>query len=83
MKKIAFEEFRRIIAEELDVDDELVVPDAVFMEDLMADSIQLVEMMLHMEERGIVIPGEAAWKVRTVEDAYRIYEEQAEGKSSA
>ncbi|HHS97740.1 MAG TPA: acyl carrier protein [Chloroflexi bacterium] len=76
MPKITFEEFRRIIAEELDVDENLVVPEASFVEDLMADSIQLVEMMLRLEEMGIEIPMEKAWQVRTVGDAYRLYTER-------
>ena len=80
MPKITFEEFRRIIAEELDVDENLVVPEASFIEDLMADSIQLVEMMLHLEELGVSIPMERAWQVRTVGDAYRFYAEQAEAR---
>lgn len=83
MPKITFEEFRRIVAEELDVEEVQVVPEASFTEDLLADSIQLVEMMLRMEEMGIVIPGEAAWKVRTVGDAYRFYSEHVEGRSGA
>ncbi|HEY74717.1 MAG TPA: acyl carrier protein [Thermoflexia bacterium] len=76
MPKITFEEFRRIIAEELDVDENLVVPEASFVEDLMADSIQLVEMMLRLEELGVSIPMEKAWQVRTVGDAYRLYTEK-------
>ncbi len=76
MPKITFDEFRRIIAEELDVDEEQVVPEASFVEDLMADSIQLVEMMLRLEELGISIPMEKAWQVRTVGDAYRLYSER-------
>jgi acyl carrier protein len=43
------------------------------MEDLLADSIQLVDLMLRMEEMGIRIPLEAAWEVETVGDAYRLY----------
>ena len=82
MRKITFEEFRRIVAEELDVDEAQVVADASFTEDLLADSIQLVEMMLRLEEMGIVIPGDAAWKVRTVGDAYRFYSE-VRGKPGA
>jgi len=75
MPRITFEEFRRIIAEELDVDENRVVPEASFVEDLMADSIQLVEMMLRLEELGVAIPMEKAWQVRTVGDAYRLYTE--------
>ncbi len=83
IRKITFEEFRRIIAEELDVDEAQVVPEASFVEDLLADSIQMVEMMLRLEEMGIPIPVESAWKVRTVEDAYRFYLDQVQKGASA
>ena len=74
---IPFEEFRRMIAQELKVDKDRVVRDASFVEDLFADSIQLVELMLRMEDAGIQIPLEAAWEVETVGDAYRLYKEHA------
>jgi acyl carrier protein len=54
-ERISFEEFRRIIARELQIDESQVVGDASFVEDLMADSIKLVEMMLRMEEIGMHI----------------------------
>ena len=73
---IPFEEFRHIIADELQVEKGKVVREASFVDDLLADSIQLVELMLHMEEMGISIPVEAAWEVETVGDAYRVYREQ-------
>lgn len=81
-RKITFEEFRRIVAEELDVDESQISPEASFVEDLMADSIKLVEMMLRMEEMGVPIPVEAAWRVRTVGDAYRLYAEALEARRS-
>jgi acyl carrier protein len=52
---VSFEDFRDIIADTLQVEKEKVAPDASFVEDLCADSIQLVEMMLHMEEIGICL----------------------------
>ena len=70
---IPFEEFKRIIADELQVEKNRVVREASFIEDLRADSIQLVELMLRLEEMGINIPVEAAWDVETVDDAYRLY----------
>jgi acyl carrier protein len=70
---MTFEEFRRIIARELQVQEEQVVHGASFIEDLLADSIQLVNLMLRMEELGIAMPLEAAWEVETVGDAYRLY----------
>jgi acyl carrier protein len=70
---ISFEVFRDIIARALQVEREKVVPEASFVDDLLADSIQLVEMMLSMEGVGISIPIEAAWEIETVGDAYQLY----------
>jgi acyl carrier protein len=75
---MTFQEFRRIIARELQVDETKVVREASFMEDLSADSIQLVSLMLRMEDLGIGIPLEAAWEIETVGDAYRLYREQSD-----
>jgi len=47
---ITLDEFRRLVAQELGVDVARVTPDASFVEDLSADSIKLVEMMLRLEE---------------------------------
>jgi acyl carrier protein len=80
-ERITFEEFRRIIAQELQIEESQVVDDASFVEDLMADSIKLVEMMLRMEEMGIDIPLESAWEVQTVGDAYRVYSEHASSQA--
>ncbi|MGD2178449.1 MAG: acyl carrier protein [Anaerolineae bacterium] len=76
---ISFEAFRDIIARELQVERDKVVSKASFIEDLLADSIQLVEMMLCMEEAGIVIPIEFAWEIETVGEAYQLYREHAVG----
>ena len=70
---IAFEEFRHLVAQELHVEESLVVPEASFVDDLFADSIRLVELMLVLGEKGIEIPFEEAWSVKTVGDAYRLY----------
>lgn len=76
---VSFEEFRQLIARELQVDEEKVVPEASFVEDLLADSIRLVELMLRLEDQGVQIPLEAAWEIRTVGDAYRLYRETITG----
>jgi acyl carrier protein len=68
---LTFEEFRRLVAEELQVDEERVVPEASFFSDLCVDSIRMVDMMLHLEELGLSIPLEDAWEIETVEDAYQ------------
>ena len=80
---LTFEEFRDIIARELMVAKEKVIPDASFIEDLLVDSIRMVEMMLKLEDMGMSIPLEAAWSIETVGDAYQQYKEYAqEGTAS-
>ena len=74
---LSFETFRHLIAEKLQVDEAMVKQEASFVEDLRADSIQLVELMLHLEEEGVGIPLEEAWEVQTVGDAYRLCREHA------
>jgi acyl carrier protein len=76
---VTFEEFKYMLVDILQVDEEKVIPDASFVSDLMVDSIKLVELMLGLEENGINIPIEAAWDVQTVGDAYRVYKESMTG----
>ncbi len=60
----------KIIAEKLSVDLKEVVPDASFVDDLGADSLDLVELIMSMEEEfDIEIPDEVAEKLVTVKDA--------------
>ena len=75
---LAFDEFRRLIATELQLDEAQVQPRSCFVEELGVDSVRMVELMLRLEELGIRIPPEAAWEIQTVEDAYRCYLEWAE-----
>ncbi len=72
-RPITFEEFRLLVARELQIDESKVVADASFTEDLSADSIRLMEMMLKLADAGITIPMTEAWNVRTVGDAYTVY----------
>ena len=59
-----------IIAEQLSVDKAKVVPSASFVDDLGADSLDLVELIMAMEEKfDIEIPDEDAEKIVTVKDA--------------
>ena len=60
----------KIIAEKLSVDMNEVVPEASFVDDLGADSLDLVELIMSMEEEfDIEIPDEEAEKLVTVKDA--------------
>ena len=61
---------KKIIAEKLSVDLEEVVPDASFVDDLGADSLDLVELIMSMEEEfDIDISDDDAEKLVTVKDA--------------
>ena len=61
---------KKIIAEKLSVDMEDIVPEASFVDDLGADSLDLVELIMTMEEEfDIDISDEDAEKITTVKDA--------------
>ena len=65
-----FERLRGIIADTLKVDKERVTPEASFADDLKADSLDLVELIMAFEdEYGVEIPDEDAQKIRTVQQA--------------
>jgi acyl carrier protein len=66
----SYEDLRKLVAELLNVDEEQVTLEASFTEDLGADSLDLVELTLALEERfGVEIPDEVAEKLKTVGDA--------------
>ena len=59
-----------IIAEQLQIDEDQVTPDASFMDDLGADSLDTVELIMALEEEfDLEIPDSEAEKIRTVQDA--------------
>ncbi len=64
------EKIREIICEQLDVPQEDVVPEASFVDDLGADSLDQVELIMAMEEEfDVSIPDEDAENIGTVQDA--------------
>ena len=70
-----FDRVKRIIVEQLGAEEAEVVPEASFVDDLGADSLDLVELIMSLEEefsnpsRKIEIPDEEAEKIITVRDA--------------
>lgn len=61
---------KKLIAEKLEVDQEDVIPKASLIDDLGADSLALVEMIMTMEEEfDIEVPDEDAEQLKTVKDA--------------
>ena len=70
---------REIIINELGLEPEKVTDDASFVEDLGADSLDTVELVMSFEEEfGIDIPDEAAEQMRTVGDAIQYLKDNRE-----
>ena len=69
---------KEIIIEQLGVSEEEVKPEASFVDDLGADSLDLVELVMALEEEfGQEIPDEDAEKIATVQDAINYVTENA------
>lgn len=77
-----FERIKPLIVEQLSVEESEVVPTASFVEDLGADSLDLVELIMSLEEefsnpsRKVEIPDEDAEKIITVQDAVDYIQDQ-------
>ena len=68
-----------IISEQLQIDEDQVTPDASFMDDLGADSLDTVELIMALEEEfDLEIPDSEAEKIRTVQDALNYMKSHAE-----
>jgi acyl carrier protein len=71
-----FERLKKIIVDQLGVDESEVVPNASFVEDLNADSLDLVELIMSLEEEfKLQISDEDAEKITTVQEAEDYIEE--------
>ena len=83
-----FERVKKIVVEQLGADEKDVVATASFVDDLGADSLDLVEMIMAMEEefstanQKVEIPDEDAEKMVTVGDAVKYIESKAKDKSA-
>ncbi len=77
-----FERLKKIVVEQLGVEEEEIRPSASFVGDLGADSLDLVELMMSLEEgfsnpsRKIEIPDEDAEKIVTIQDAVDYLKDQ-------
>ncbi len=72
----AAERVKKIVVEHLGVDDAKVTDNASFIDDLGADSLDTVELVMAFEEEfGLEIPDEAAENILTVKDAITYIEE--------
>lgn len=72
------ERVKKIVIEHLGVEEAKVTEKASFVDDLGADSLDTVELVMAFEEEfGTEIPDEAAEKIQTVEDAIKFIQERA------
>jgi acyl carrier protein len=75
MMPTVFERIKKIVIEQLGVEEAEVVPSASFVDDLGADSLDLVELIMALEEEfskpdhKVEIPDEDAEKIATIQDA--------------
>ena len=74
------ERVKKIVVEHLGVENEKVTEEASFIDDLGADSLDIVELVMAFEEEfGVEIPDDAAEKILTVRDAINYIQENAAG----
>ncbi|MCR5261714.1 MAG: acyl carrier protein [Candidatus Gastranaerophilales bacterium] len=70
-----FDRVKKVVVEQLSVEESLVTPEASFTADLGADSLDTVELVMAFEEEfGCEIPDEDAEKIATVQDAVNYIE---------
>ena len=75
------EKVKKMIVEQLGVSEAEVIPEAKFIDDLGADSLDIVELIMALEdEYGIEIPDEDAEKMETVGDAIKYIKEHLANK---
>jgi acyl carrier protein len=74
------ERVKKIITDQLGVDEAEVTPEAKFIDDLGADSLDTVELVMALEEEfGVEIPDEDAEKITTVQQAVSYIQEHKKG----
>ena len=75
-----FNSIKRMIVDQLGVDEDTITEDSSFVDDLNADSLDMVELVMAMEQEfDIEIPDDVAEKVVTVKDADEYIQNLTEG----
>lgn len=75
-----FERVKKVVVEQLEVDEKEVTPGASFVDDLGADSLDVVELVMGLEEEfDIEIPDESAEKITNVQQAIDYIDEKTKG----
>ncbi|MCX7781127.1 MAG: acyl carrier protein [Negativicutes bacterium] len=75
-----FDKVKEIVVEQLGVDEADVAMESTFIDDLGADSLDIVELIMAFEEEfNIEIPDEVAEKIKTVKDAVEYIDKEKQG----
>ncbi len=70
-----FEKLKEIIAEQLEVEDDAITMEAELVEDLGADSLDLVDLVMSIEDEfDVEVPDEAIENIKTIGDAVKFIE---------
>lgn len=81
MNQEIFERVQKVIVEQLGVDENAVTPEASFIDDFNADSLDLVELVMAFEQEfDVSISEEESEQVRTVADAVRLLSEKVQAE---
>lgn len=73
---MVFEKLREIISEQLEISEELITMESNLMEDFDADSLDLVDLVMSVEDEfGVEVPEEAVESLKTVGDVVKFIEE--------
>lgn len=76
MNMDTFERIRELLAEQLDIDEEKITMDSNILEDFEADSLDVVDMVMSLEDEfGVEIPDEEIENLHTVGDVVRYVED--------
>ena len=71
-----FEKLKAIIADQLELDEETISYDSHILDDLGADSLDVVDLIMSVEDEfGVEVPDEALENIRTVEDMVKYIED--------
>lgn len=71
-----FEKLQEIIAEQLEIEIDDITPDSELIDDLGADSLDVVDLVMTIEDEfGMEVPDEALEKIRTVDDVVKYIED--------
>ena len=72
---MVFEKVRDILADQLDLEEDSITMDSIFIEDLGADSLDLVDLVMSLEDEfGLEVPDDAIETMKTVGDVVRYIE---------